>query len=52
MTHKQIKVWLCQCGAGPEEIGWTEIVFHARKSDGERFSTIREDPSGVLFRCL
>jgi hypothetical protein len=51
LTREQIKVWRCECGAGPEAILWTETVSFERKWDGERFVSVDEDLNDVEFTC-
>jgi hypothetical protein len=51
LTRDEIKAWRCACGAGPEEIVWTEVVSYVRKWDGARFASVREVPNNVEFHC-
>jgi integrase len=43
LTRDEIKAWRCACGAGPEEIVWTEEVSYVRKWDGARFASMRKE---------
>src|SRR5262249_21298323 len=51
LTRDEIKAWRCKCGAGPEEIVWTETVSYVRQWDGEQFISLDEEPYNVEFHC-
>jgi hypothetical protein len=51
LSRDQIKAWRCGCGAGAEEIVWTETVAYLRQWDGVQFISLDEEPYNVEFHC-